>query len=137
MLATNLPMIFHLLRTWLRPVFGKALGTSAREYKEPSGVVTIGGGGGDPSSRSRRLHSENTFGSQTLTSAVGFRDSEEGMVEDVKMQNMMKGFSGHETETTVAPSAIYVSNRVEVTREDSSIGSHYGDRPVERVHETW
>ena len=97
--------------------------------------MTIGGGGG-PSSRSRRTHGTNVYGSNTLTSAAGFRDSEERMIEEVRMQDM-KGFSGHESETLHPTGGIYVSNRVEVVREDSSIGSHNGDRVVERVPQTW
>lgn len=127
-------MIMHILRIWLRPIFGRALGTSGKEYKSPSDVQTIGGGGGGPGNRYGRK-SRGYLGTP-VTSNIRFSNSEERIVDEMKMQDMnVKTITESEPDstTTAAPSpspvpGIYVSNRVEVSEE----GSH-GD--MQRVHE--
>lgn len=111
-MVNNLPMIFHLLRAWLRPVLGAALGTSKTSkndgYKSP--FQTIGGGGGSDYHRNRRRHPGDSISS---TLGVGENGSQERIFDDVKMQEM----------PSMDPSlnrGIMVSHRVDVTREESS-----------------
>ncbi|KAK1707525.1 LOW QUALITY PROTEIN: uncharacterized protein BDZ83DRAFT_724580 [Colletotrichum acutatum] len=52
--TTNLPMIFPLIRTYLKPLWPNVLRSSKntkKAYKTPSGFRTIGGGHGDSSRR--------------------------------------------------------------------------------------
>lgn len=130
--TTNLPMVFPLIRTWLAPFFGTMLKSSQRNsYQSPSaGFRTIGGGGGGNSyNRGRGPQSANP-----ITANMTFNDSEERMVEEVKMQNM-KTFDGSHSHHH-QPSGIVVSNEVEVTHEDRR-SQNSDHQPAHRVHETW
>ncbi|OGM47934.1 hypothetical protein ABOM_002713 [Aspergillus bombycis] len=126
-MTTNLPMIFHLFKSWLGRVYGSAF-NSTPTHKYPSGFQSIGGGGGDSRSRNRRKPSSGypTTGTLTLT------ESEERMVGDVKMQNL-KTYPSSPTGTVA--SSILVSNRIEVTHEDRS--SRNSELDPHRLHETW
>ncbi|KAF7589611.1 hypothetical protein BBP40_004025 [Aspergillus hancockii] len=121
-ITTNLPMIFHLLRSWLARAFGTAFQTS-EAYKTPTGFRSIGGGVGD--SRSRNRH--GPYSVNPITVNQTFNGSEERMVDEVNMQNL-KAYPG--------PAAgIVASNQVEVTHEDRS--SHNSEPQAQRVYETW
>ena len=123
-------MVFPLFRTWLAPFFGSVLNSSRKNsYKDPSGFRTIGGGGGGASySRGRGPPSANP-----ITANMTFNDSEERMVEEVKMHNMKSsGSLQYRNQTT---NGIVVSNEVEVTHSDRR--SQNSDQPVHGVHETW
>lgn len=104
-------MIFGLLRAWLRPVFGRALGSSRRGLYRSPGLQTIGGGGGD------RYHGKYASGRPGTGSAT-FSNSEERIVDDVKMQDMKS------PSPDSSMGGILVSNQVDITQENSSIGSH-------------
>ncbi|KAF4211817.1 hypothetical protein CNMCM5878_002018 [Aspergillus fumigatiaffinis] len=82
--TTNLPMVFHLFRSWLSRLFGTAFGSSQKTYKFPSGFQTIGGGAGESFSRNRRGPPTVHPVSANLT----FSESEERIVDDVKMNNL-------------------------------------------------
>ncbi|KAE8377936.1 hypothetical protein BDV26DRAFT_281430 [Aspergillus bertholletiae] len=127
-ITTNLPMIFHLFKSWLGRVYGSAF-NSTPTHKYPSGFQSIGGGGGgDSRSRNRRKPSSGhpTAGTLTLT------ESEERMVGDIKMQNL-KSYPVSPTGTVT--SSILVSNRIEVTHEDRP--RRNSELDPERLHETW
>ncbi|KAJ1712798.1 hypothetical protein G4B84_011854 [Aspergillus flavus NRRL3357] len=126
-ITTNLPMIFHLFKSWLGRVYGSAFNSNPTN-KYPSDFQTIGGGGGDSRSRNRRKPSSGypTAGTLTLT------ESEERMVGDVKMQNL-KTYPASPTGTVA--SSILVSNRIEVTHEDRS--RRNSELDPDRLHETW
>ncbi|KAE8370866.1 hypothetical protein BDV27DRAFT_165021 [Aspergillus caelatus] len=126
-ITTNLPMIFHLFKSWLGRVYGSAFNSNPT-HKYPSGFQSIGGGGGDSRSRNRRKPSSGhpTVGTLTLT------ESEERMVGDVKMQNL-KTYPASPTGTVA--SSILVSSRIEVTHEDRS--SRNSELDPQRLHETW
>ncbi|KJK67274.1 hypothetical protein P875_00117378 [Aspergillus parasiticus SU-1] len=126
-MTTNLPMIFHLFKSWLGRVYGSAFNSNPTN-KYPSDFQTIGGGGGDSRSRNRRKPSSGypTAGTLTLT------ESEERMVGDVKMQNL-KTYPASPTGTVA--SSILISNRIEVTHEDRS--SRNSELDPHRLHETW
>lgn len=130
-MTTNLPMIFPLIKNWLKPWFGTALRSSkpTYNYKSPSGFQTIGGGhSGNALSRDRR--GASNANSHVVSGNMSFNNSEERMVDDVKMQNIM---------VTASPGGdqpakgIMVSNQVEVTREDRSQTSDQ----AQRAHEPW
>ncbi|KAE8345550.1 hypothetical protein BDV24DRAFT_159411 [Aspergillus arachidicola] len=126
-ITTNLPMIFHLFKSWLGRVYGSAFNSNPTN-RYPSDFQTIGGGGGDSRSRNRRKPSSGypTAGTLTLT------ESEERMVGDVKMQNL-KTYPASPTGTVA--SSILISNRIEVTHEDRS--SRNSELDPHRLHETW
>lgn len=109
-------MIFHLFRTWFAKIFGGAFESSQKAYKPSSGAFqTIGGG----SSRHQGLNSNNT----DRTIGLAFTESEERMMEDIKMQNLKPNF----------PNAIFVENQVEIrseTRDGRVDGGHVGERSV-------
>ncbi|KAJ5684725.1 uncharacterized protein N7477_001070 [Penicillium maclennaniae] len=75
-ITTNLPMIFHLLRTWLAAMFGDAFQSSQKTSQSP--FQTIGG------SNRRGLSSNRTDRTIGLT----FTESEERIMADVKMGNL-------------------------------------------------
>ncbi|KAF7550891.1 hypothetical protein G7Z17_g5398 [Cylindrodendrum hubeiense] len=124
-ITTNLPLLFPLFKTWLTPLFGSVMRSSQKTYNTPSGFRTIGGGGGDQS-RSRR----GPPTANPITANMSFNDSEERIVDDVKMQNFKVS-----SEPVVAGgpiNGIVVSNQVDVIHEDrSSQNSNH----VHRAHE--
>ncbi|KAH3351039.1 hypothetical protein KXW44_005038 [Aspergillus fumigatus] len=118
--TTNLPMIFHLLRSWLTRLFGTAFGSSEKTYKFPSGFQTIGGGAGESSSRKRRA--QRTV--HPISANLTFSESEERIVDNVKM-NDLEAFGAPSTRRDHSPGGIVVSNQVEITHEDRN--SHLGE----------
>ncbi|KAB8074039.1 hypothetical protein BDV29DRAFT_127641 [Aspergillus leporis] len=122
-ITTNLPMIFHLFRSWLVRVFGSAF-QSSQTYKTPNGFRSIGGGGSESYSRNRR----GPYSANTTTVNQTFSESEERMVGDVKMQSL-KAYPAPAT-------GIVVSNQIEVTHEDRS-SHNSAPHAQQRVRETW
>ncbi len=121
-------MIYPLLKIWLRPVFGTTLQSSQKSYKTPVGFRTIGGGRSDHQSLNRHGPS-NASGITNM-----FNESEEQIVEDVKMQNM-KDYAAAVSGGKPSKGSM-ASTEVEVTAEDR--GSPNGEHQhVQRVHETW
>ncbi|KAK5662337.1 hypothetical protein OQA88_8244 [Cercophora sp. LCS_1] len=87
--TTNLPMVFPLFKTWLRPLLGSSQRTTDKNYKTPSaGFRTIGGGGGDESSRSRR---RTHAGTTNILTNISFTESEERIMNEIKLQNKKAG----------------------------------------------
>lgn len=141
-MTTNLPMIFPLFKNWLKPYFGTMLRSSQKtyQYNTPGGFHTIGGGVHGAQSRDRRGGSS----SHVISGNMTFNDSEERIVDEVKMQNIMvtaaaaaapapevgEGGRNHQP-----AKGIMVSNQVEVTHEDRQ--SHNSDQNSQRPHETW
>ncbi|KAE8344167.1 hypothetical protein BDV24DRAFT_160716 [Aspergillus arachidicola] len=114
--TTNLPMIFHLFRSWLTVLFGSAFqSTEKTSYKSP--YI----GGSDFTSRNYR--SRRGPPSVNPITNMTFSESKERIVEDVKMQNM------NIYSEPVADSAVFkgivVSNQIEVTHEARSSHSRY------------
>jgi hypothetical protein len=128
--TTNLPIIFPLLRAWLRPFFGSVLRSSRKTYKTPTGLRTIGGGiAGNPNSRQRRAPTSNT-----ITANLTFTESEERMINDVKMQNL-KVYAITSSSQEPAPNEIVISSEIEVTAEDrNALDSQHQARSA---HEAW
>lgn len=68
-ITTNLPMVFPLLKIWLKPWLLSTMNSSSkgRAYKaHGSGFVTIGGGGASASSRSRPQQSRDASRNMTF-----------------------------------------------------------------------
>ncbi|PWY76022.1 hypothetical protein BO94DRAFT_605213 [Aspergillus sclerotioniger CBS 115572] len=103
--TTNLPMVLHLLRTWLARGFGSAFQSSPKTYQSPSGGLENYGG----ASRTRG----RTGSTDPITVGLTFTESEERMMDDVKLQTL----GPYEAP---APGTIIVSNQVEVSHETRS-----------------
>ncbi|KAF9871151.1 hypothetical protein CkaCkLH20_11320 [Colletotrichum karsti] len=131
--TTNLPMIFPLLRTWLKPLWPSMLRSSKKTYKTPTGFQTIGGGNGQygPRSYDRRT---NPSSANAITTNATFTESEERIMKDVKLQDI-KGSSVSPTPGSKPPNGIVVSNEIEVTTEDRT--SQFVEQRPQRVHEAW
>jgi hypothetical protein len=96
----------------------------------PTGFRTIGGGGGDSPTRSRR---GPLSANPTITNFTTFSESEERMVGEIKMQDLKS--STFLVSDNPPPDGIMVSNQVEVTRED--VDERSRRLPVQRVYESW
>ncbi|KAH8653048.1 hypothetical protein BGZ60DRAFT_386899 [Tricladium varicosporioides] len=135
-ITTNLPMIFPLLKTWLKPLFGSALSSAQTPSKKyPSGFRTIGGGNGDEEnsrggvSRRRGPSSSNQHFSSTLL----FTESEERIVKDVKMQDL--DIAVRPASILKPSKGIMVSNEFKITEDKiNQNGERYN---VKQVHEPW
>ncbi|OLN86690.1 hypothetical protein CCHL11_03875 [Colletotrichum chlorophyti] len=124
--TTNLPMIFPLIRVWLKPIWPSTLRSSRKVYQTPTGFRTIGGGGGGDSRRT------GPPSANPITANMTFTESEERIMNDVKMYNI-KGSSAAKDEKS--PQGIMVSSEVEVTTEDST--SQLTEHRRQRAHEGW
>jgi hypothetical protein len=134
-MTTNLPMIFHFIKTLLSPVFGKALASIGKDksssYKSPgSGFRPVDGYHSGGSSYKNRQRNRNIrrdpHGMTTTTNLTTVNGSEERIMEDDNSSNVrMQDLKNFESTTSVSgngfPSnGIMVSNSVEVTHEDRS-----------------
>lgn len=129
--TTNLPMIFPLFKSWLKPLFGSVMRSSQKTYKTPDGFRTIGGGGpGDSRSQSRR----NGSGTDPNTINMTYTESEERMVNDVKLQVLQPSHSGHITDDQ-RTQGIVVSSEFKVTTEDQI--SQHSQQQLSRPREGW
>ncbi|KAK3987622.1 hypothetical protein QBC44DRAFT_245603 [Cladorrhinum sp. PSN332] len=134
--TTNLPMVFPLIKSWLRPMFGNAFSRGASDkYKTPKdGFETIGGGRvGDDQSRSRRNNSRTN----PLTN-ITFTESEERIMMDEMKQSNMKTTTTTTAQTSLGPKGIVVHTEFNVA-EDSSSQHHseVSQAPPARAHEPW
>ncbi|PYH94864.1 hypothetical protein BO71DRAFT_449827 [Aspergillus ellipticus CBS 707.79] len=129
-ITTNLPIVFHLLRTWLARMFGGVFQSSQKTSKGPSGgFQTIGGGGGVHPSRNRGRNAST----DPITVGLTFTESEERMMADVEMQTL-KPYQAP-APGTHSQSAIVVSNQIEITHETKSI--NLGDSSAQGGDEAW
>lgn len=127
-ITTNLPLLFPLLRAWFTPLLGSMLRSSQKTYQTPSGFRTIGGGGGD----GQRRRNRGPPTANPITANITLNDSEEHIVDDVKMQPL--NISSTPVSTDYPSNGIVVSNEVEVAHEDRS--SHHSEH-AQRVREIW
>lgn len=102
-------MIFHLFRIWLSKIFGSHFESSHKTYKLPTGGFRSIGGGTDHTSRKGR-------GPTSTDQIIGltFTESEERMMEGVKMQSLQPypaPISGQSS------CSIVVSKQVNITHE--------------------
>ncbi|GAP93387.1 putative integral membrane protein PTH11 [Rosellinia necatrix] len=127
--TTNLPMIFPLIKTWTRPLFGSALWSSHKSSAAHEGTLTIGGGG----SRSGKRNPRRSSGVNMFTANMSATSSDEHMVHEIPMQNLK--ITGKPSTNSYPSNAVYVTNQIEVIHEDAS--SHSGDLKRQRIHENW
>ncbi|KAK4448817.1 hypothetical protein QBC34DRAFT_464692 [Podospora aff. communis PSN243] len=140
--TTNLPMVFPLFKTWLRPILGSSRRTTDKQYKTPPGEFrTIDGGSGDgDSSRKTRA----TRGKKPLTN-LSFTESEERIVNGIRMQHLHgagttstsdrgseeNGRSGKEANGE----GIVVLTEFDVSRDKNSQLQVSGGQRATRIHE--
>ncbi|KAK4230343.1 hypothetical protein QBC38DRAFT_469286 [Podospora fimiseda] len=159
-ITTNLPMVFPLVKSWLKPIFGSyfSRGTSDN-YKTPKdGFETIGGGRvGEDGSRSRGKATKNTRNTRSTNplTNVTFTESEERIMMDEMKQGNLKirtnavvsadkdGHAkceghGNGQQTSLAPKGIVVHTEFNVAEDSSS--QHHSEisqaQPA-KAHEPW
>ncbi|RAH54611.1 hypothetical protein BO85DRAFT_499746 [Aspergillus piperis CBS 112811] len=115
-ITTNLPMVFHLFRTWLARGFGSAFQSSQRTYQLPSGGFQNTGGG-----TTRKRGRGGTSSRDPITVGLTFTESEERMMQDIKLQTL-------EPHGGPTAGAIMVSNQIEVTHQTRN--SHAREPPA-------
>ncbi|CRG86688.1 hypothetical protein PISL3812_03698 [Talaromyces islandicus] len=125
-ITTNLPMIFHLIRVWLSKVFGSRFQSSQKTSKSP----LDGFRGGSYYTNRKGRSPANT---NPITINMTFTESEERMMEDVRMQNLKS--SPASASESPASNAIMVSNQIEVTHETRS--SQHSQNSTQDVHDVW
>ncbi|KAJ2893054.1 hypothetical protein MKZ38_009074 [Zalerion maritima] len=139
--TTNLPMIFPLLRIWLGPLIPSVLRSSQKAYiKTPTGFRTIGGGGGGGNpSYSGRNRRGGPPSANPITANMTFTESEERMMNDVKMQDMKTGGATTTTNSEHTSIGIVVSHEVDIRTEDIGSSNHDGaeHQPRQREREPW
>jgi len=124
-------MIFPLLKTWLKPLFGSALSSTRTASKYPSGFRTIGGG--DVESSGVGQDRKPTGSKQHVTDSLSFSESEECIVNNVKMQNL-EVYAGPAAPTHRPPKGIMVSKEFQIVGDEIS---QNGDQNAKHVHESW
>ncbi|KAJ5625919.1 hypothetical protein N7510_002228 [Penicillium lagena] len=129
-ITTNLPMVFQLFRIWLTKAFGSKFQSSQKvNYKSPSGGFRSIVGGGDYASR----RGCGPPSMEPITIDMTFTESEERMMEDVKMQSL-RPYPAPASDTP-SSGAIVVSNQIDITHETRS--SHPSDEAMQDTREIW
>lgn len=128
-------MIFPLLRTWFKPIFGSAFSSAKTSYKHPSGFRTIGGHehGTGMSSRRRMTASASAKNSGANTT-LSLTESEERIVKDVKLQTLNVYATSDADDKVAKPKGIVVSSEFEITEDRAS---QHGGQKAQRAHEPW
>lgn len=126
-------MIFPLLKTWFRPIFGSALASTRDASKHPTGFRTIGEGGGGSSAglgRSRKT--------TRRTDSLSLSESEERLANNVKLQNL-ETYAGPGAPGSRPSKGIMVSKETMVIEDSvSQNGSHNGDHNTKKIiQESW
>ncbi|OQE08230.1 hypothetical protein PENVUL_c010G08086 [Penicillium vulpinum] len=127
--TTNLPMIFHLFRIWLSKLLGSQFQFSTKTHKTPSNGFRSIGGGGDYASRK----GHGPASTDPMTIGMSFTESEERMMEDVKMQNI-KTYPA-DVSGKASSGAIMVSNQIDITHETRS--NPHSEPPVKNSPPKW
>ncbi|KAK4112829.1 hypothetical protein N656DRAFT_77915 [Canariomyces notabilis] len=147
--TTNLPMVFPLFRTWLKPLIGSSARTTDK-LRTPDGFRSIGGGGGpggseSRSNRRRGPHTSSSKGVNPLTN-VSFTESEERIVNEIKLQSMRSGAgtatvtaAGGAVSTTAQDGqketkGIVVTTDFDISEDRSS---QHNELNATRIHEPW
>ncbi|BCS05647.1 hypothetical protein ALUC_10028S [Aspergillus luchuensis] len=121
-ITTNLPMVFHLFRTWLARGFGSAFQSSQRTYQLPSGGFQNTDGG-----TTRKRGRGGTSSRDPITVGLTFTESEERMMQDIKLQTL-------EPHGGPTAGAIMVSNQIEVTHQTRNSHARESPAPGEVVN---
>ena len=126
-------MVFPLFRKWLKPLLGSSGRNTDKQYKTPDGFRSIGGGGGGDSRGHRARGTQGGKGSNNLLTGVTFTESEERIVNDIKLQNMTEA-------ATTAPGGRKDNKGIVVLTEfdiSEDRGSQHNNKGAARVHESW
>ncbi|KAE9374975.1 hypothetical protein N431DRAFT_406051 [Stipitochalara longipes BDJ] len=130
--TTNLPMLFPLLKAWFQPLLSSVLSsTGAASKQHPSGFRTIGGGDGEYSGVAQRRKA--TSSKQPVTDTLSFNESEEHIVNNVKMQNL-EVYTGPAAPAHSPSKGIMASNEFKIVEDEIS---QNGDQNAKHVHESW
>jgi hypothetical protein len=125
-------MLFPLLKAWVQPLLSSVLsstGTSSKQH--PSGFRTIGGGDGLSSGVAPRRKPASS--KKPVSDTLSFSESEEHIVNDVKMQNLAAHI-GPAAPTPQQSTAVIASNESKTVDDEIS---QSGDQNAKHVHETW
>jgi hypothetical protein len=130
--TTNLPMLLPLLKAWFQPLLCSVLSSTGTASKQhPSGFRTIGGGDGGSSGVAQRR--KPTSSKQPVSDTLSFSESEEHIVNNVRMQNL-EVYSGPAASTRPPSKGIMVSNEFKIVEDEVS---QNGDQNAKHVHESW
>lgn len=123
-------MIFPLLKAWFRPFYETMMShrSDGSENKTPTGFRTIGGGG--PVGNSGRSGRKRPHTANPITTNITFSESEERIVDDLKMQDLKNSNSSNNSENRETPNHILVSKQVEVVHEDRESQASENTAPV-------
>jgi hypothetical protein len=127
--TTNLPMLFPLLKTLLKPLFDTLLSSNQGSSKHPSGFRTIGGGDGE-SGTGRK---QRTVSKPQRSSNLSLNESEEHIVNNIKMQNL-EAYAGTAVSTDRPSEAILVSSEFRIVDDRAS---QPGDKKKEIIQDNW
>jgi hypothetical protein len=125
-------MVFPLLKTWIRPLLGSSTRSTDKQYKTPEGFRSIGGRGADDSRSGRRGTGHGPRTANPLTN-VTFTESEERMVNEIKLQNVKAGAISTLQANQGDVRGIVVRTEIDISEDMSS---QHGQHPT-RVHEPW
>jgi hypothetical protein len=131
-------MVFPLFKTWLRPLFGSALRSTNKQDRASNHryIRTIGGGfggaGGTNNTDPRSWPRRGPPSTNPITN-VSFGESEEEIVNEIKMQNMVSAQVGPSTSPPKA-NAIIVSSEFAISEDRRS---NTGEDSAQPVHEPW
>ncbi|KAK4196674.1 hypothetical protein QBC40DRAFT_233894 [Triangularia verruculosa] len=137
--TTNLPMVFPLFKAWLKPLFGStSQRTTDNKYKTPDGFRSIGGGGAG-GSNSRSQFRRGNGNSANIMTNVTFTESEERIVNEIKMQNMKTDVSGgpRTAHKDTSHKGIVVLTEFDVTEDARSVQHSDPGPPPARPKEAW
>jgi len=123
-------MLFPLLKTWSKPLFGSVLSSIRSASKHPTGFRTIDGGAGESRVGQRRKPASSN---QHVTDSLSFSESDERIVNNVKMQNL-EVYAGPAALTHLPSKGIIVSNEFKMVEDEISQND---DQNAKRVHESW
>jgi len=137
-------MVFPLFKAWLRPMLGSTRGSSSKQYKQnykrtPEGFRTIGGGDGSGNgthSSERAARSSKHHQGKSVLSNVSFTESEERIIETMKMQDM-KSDGDKRGIMVQSKIVIDVSDEPEHGSDGRLVGAGVEGQRQARVHEPW
>jgi hypothetical protein len=121
-------MAFPLIKTWLRPLLA-SLSRSTDQHKTPEGFRTIGGGVGG--NNPHRRGTQSARGPNPLTN-VSFTESEERIVNGIKLQNMAVAAPAAQGNQQNGRS-IVVMTGFDISEDRTSQHEH----SATRIHEPW
>ncbi|KAK4674547.1 hypothetical protein QC763_0025430 [Podospora pseudopauciseta] len=122
--TTNLPMVFPLFKSWLKPLFGStSQRTTDNKYKTPDGFRRGNGN------------------SSNILTSVTFTEREERIVNEIKMQNMKTEVSGggttHVHKECEGQKGIVVLTEFDVSEDARSVQHSEPGPPPAKPKKAW